>query len=262
MINEELDNVLNEVREWELAQAPKRHYLQTDDCPNLDKLCIGLRNAMRGWSAAEKAHFASCAFCNMTAGMLWQAEPPSVVALLSYAADPANCPFREAMEKYLAEEDSWRVRLALSAGAVIRLIERQRQAPPSEESGPPSLVLDFGLPLAAAGNFAAKSRERLHLRSKNMDGSLISLLEETDEGWLVAHVETPSEEDDGRVVSVEILSRGRTLSAEIKLEKLGFQLGGCHGKHVFGDFSQFEYLQEGCAIVAAWAGEDHPELGQ
>jgi len=235
---------LRTLYEIEIERAPSRHPLQTPDCLPLVRFSPKVQ---KGWTEEERAHVGGCAYCERMMALVWREACPSPWTLARHAL--GTFPYAIAMQFHLERDRCPRCNQVLESRLIVRLKELAEQLGDLAAS----MAVVYRGP-AYAGEFASEKRPPLLIRGTNEDGSLVSTLLETDEGFLALYVESSDPVNAGRRVAAEVMmTEGEPLAAELELGPAGEF--GCRAEHIFGRIEEFKQIFQGCVLLVRWFDE-------
>lgn len=237
---------LRTLYEIEVDHAPSQHPLETPLCLPLVRFAP---SAQEKWTDEERAHVTGCPYCERMMALIWREKCPSLWKLAQHAGGIFPCNL--AMQFHLVRDGCPRCNQVLESRPMIRLRELVEQLRNSAASA----VVVYQEP-GFAGEFASTKRAPLIIRGTNDEGSLVSTLLESDEGFLVLYVESPDTASAGRRIAAEVINEGEPLVAELELGPAGEF--GCRAEHVFGPIREFERVFRGCMLLVHWTKEVKP----
>ncbi len=254
MTEQELMRLLRAVHKLDIEEQEKRIATERANClPFTRARALVLDPTL--WTESERSHLDTCRYCARLIETIERNIHPSLWALFLWQLGELSGDEAQVVQYHL-ESDRCRRCLRLTqslwlqglVGAVrtgqrtLAQLEMLLKALP--------IVVSNTTPLPApVPAFAPKLRPPFHIRSESQDGLLVVTVRETDEGELVAYVETPNRELFGRKVKLELLGEGETLTAEVTFD---FQHEhGCVGQHSFGQFAELApRLGSDCQVFA------------
>jgi len=237
MTEREVMQLLRAVHKLDIEEQEKRIATERANClPFTRARALVLDPTL--WTENERSHLDTCRYCARLIETIERNIHPSLRALFLWQLKKLSGDEAQVVQYHL-ESDRCRRCLRLTQSlwlqGLVEAVKTGQRTLAQLEALP--IVVSNTTPLPApVPAFAPKLRPPFHIRSESQDGSLVVTVRETDEGELVAYVETPNRELFGRKVNLELLGERETLTAEVTFD---FQHErGCVGQHSFGQFAE------------------------
>jgi hypothetical protein len=251
-----LPAVLGAYFESEFADPPVSgmavHPERTAECPPLTRFPAAVND---GWSTVERLHNQACKYCQKLISMQWRFGPAAAVlrGLIAEAADPEAYPDRLAMESFRKWGGAKWVHWLAESGAVRTLASRlNRNLSAVDTIEAQARILSSGVAVAVRpeAESAARQDSRFHLACSRAGGHRAANLVEDEQGLLVAVAEASPPFSGNGKMQVDVFSGGQALQAQIQLAPETPADAARRGRHVFGRFRDFQFLLDGCVLVA------------
>jgi hypothetical protein len=188
----------------ELATMPGRHRLKTDECPPLE---VFEKAASDDWPKEYREHAPSCKYCQMTIAKWWRPpDHPSLYKLGQHAL--GILPDKEAIRIHLEVDECTRCKRLLKVKALVEMATSAVRATGGKLRAVMDRLAVVPLDLEPEGaSFASTTSTSVVRHGTSDDGNLTVTV--TAGSAVEVHIESPSRNDVGRNVRVDLYRNGR-----------------------------------------------------